>query len=348
MKPAQRTLLGLTLLSAAYPLATGCQSTPSGPVLAPRLNAPVWPAAPDTPRIRYIGELNGEESLGRKKSGLQLLRETIAGPTPQASFTRPGAVAVTGDLVFVADPGSRVVHRLDLASRSYTAITNINTAPIGEPVDLEIARQNLYVVDRRNGSIEVFDLSGNHQKTLNHPALTAPVGIAYDATRDLLWISDVNSHQLFTLNATNQLAPTFGRRGTQPGAFNYPTGLAWHQTTGLAIVDALNFRVQIIDPGGSVQAIIGEAGDAAGSFSRPRDVAFDAAGNLYVLDNQFENVQIFNPTGQLLMAFGSGGSDAAGRFSVPAGITIDQQDRIWIADSYHERVQVFQILGDAS
>jgi hypothetical protein len=52
------------------------------------------------------------------------------------------------------------------------------------------------VVDRRNGSIEVFDLSGNHQKTLNHPALTAPVGIAYDATRDLLWISDVNSHQL--------------------------------------------------------------------------------------------------------------------------------------------------------
>jgi DNA-binding beta-propeller fold protein YncE len=116
----------------------------------------------------------------------------------------------------------------------------------------------------------------------------------------------------------------------------------------LAIVDALNFRVQIIDPGGSVQAIIGEAGDAAGSFSRPRDVAFDAAGNLYVLDNQFENVQIFNPTGQLLMAFGSGGSDAAGRFSVPAGITIDQQDRIWIADSYHERVQVFQILGDAS
>ena len=63
-------------------------------------------------------------------------------------------------------------------------------------------------------------------------------------------------------------------------------------------------------------------------------------------DALFDVVQIFNADGQLLLVFGSPGSQP-GQFRMPAGIHIDANDRIYVVDMINGRIQIFQYHGGA-
>jgi DNA-binding beta-propeller fold protein YncE len=326
-------------------LLAGCQTTPAPifPAISPPI---VWPPPPDQPRIRYVGELHGEASLGVKPTGWAAFEEFLAGPRPQGVFVRPSAVAVAGERVFVADTGLGVVHLLELAGRRYAVIQGPPSERFRVPIDLTIGGQQLFVVDRGRAAVDVFDLEGNWRSTHRCPELTAPVAIAWDPAQRRYWLADAATHACFATADLEHVQQQLGQRGSGPGQFNYPTALAVHPLSGLIVADAMNFRIQVFDEAGRPVTAFGHKGDAAGDFARPRAVAADSEGHIYVVDNQFENVQVFDGEGRLLLAFGQGG-DRPGEFALPAGITIDAQDRIWIADSYNRRVQVFQYLPEA-
>ncbi|MCK4340663.1 MAG: 6-bladed beta-propeller [Phycisphaerae bacterium] len=332
-------------------IAAGCQSPPRPifPAVSPPI---VWPPPPDRPRIRYVGELRGEASLGVKPRGWQAFREIVTGPRPLVEFSHPSAVAVAGERVFVADTGLGVVHLLDLAQRRYKCIQGSPSDPLLVPIDVIIMPdETVAVVDRGRSAIDLLDRDGQWRSTLRADGLEAPTGAAWDARQGQFWVVDAAAHACFAWRQ-GEVVRRLGQRGSGPGQFNFPSAVTWHPLAGLVVADAMNFRVQVIDDAGregeaptEPRVIFGRKGDAAGDFARPRSVAVDSDGHIYVLDNQFENVQIFNGEGRLLMAFGRGGQ-GPGEFSLPSGITIDQQDRIWIADSYNRRVQVFQYLPE--
>ena len=323
---------------------SGCQSPPKPifPTVSPPI---VWPPPPDLARIRYVGELHGEASLGARPSDWNAFRAVLTGPRPVVMFSRPTALAVVGARVFVTDTGLGVVHLLDLANRHYDTIRGAPDDGLQVPVDVAaLPDGTIAVADRGRAAIDIFDQDGKWLFTLRHEELKAPAGVTWDALSERLWVIDAANHTCFAWQ-DRQLVDRLGRHGNLPGQFNYPTAAAWHPLTGLVVADAMNFRVQVFGDNHEPAAIFGKKGDAAGDFARPRDVAMDSAGHIYVLDNQFENVQIFDHEGRLLMAFGGGGQDP-GQFALPSGITIDDQDRIWIADSYNHRVQVFQYLPE--
>ena len=332
----------------------GCQAPlrPIFPAVAPPI---VWPAPPDSPRIRYIGELRGEASLGVSPSGWQAFQAVLIGPRPTAEFVRPSAVAVAGERVFIADLGLGVVHLLDLETRRYAMLRGSPDDPLRVPIDVTIVPgRALVVADRGRGALDVFDLDGNWQVTRHVAGVSAPISAAWDAARNALWVVDPTVHACLAVPMaplaaawapTEQVTQRLGGRGDAPGAFNFPTAVTWHAQGGLVVADAMNFRVQFFDDALAAVASFGQKGDAAGDFARPRDVAVDSEGHIYVLDNQFENIQVFDRGGRLLMAFGQGG-DRPGEFALPAGLTIAAQDRIWVADSYNRRVQVFQYLSE--
>ncbi len=349
---AARIMLGAALLATL----AGCQTAP-GPIFSPVQPPLVWPAPPDPPRIRYVGELRGEASLGARPSGWEALRAALGGPRPMAEFVRPSAVAVAGQRIFVADIGAGVVHLLDLEQRRYATLRGAPDDPLRVPVDLAVAGERVLVVDRARAALDVLNLDGAWQGTQRWPEITQPVAAAWDAGGQRIWIADVAAHAVFCIscpaigvpggvrNTEYSIQNRIGGRGSAPGQFNYPRALAAQPSIGLAVVDAMNFRVQILDADGTPAGAFGRKGDAAGDFAQPRGVAVDSAGHLYVTDNQFENVQVFDRAGRLLLAFGQGGA-RPGEFSLPAGLAIDAQDRIWIADSYNRRVQVFQYLAE--
>jgi DNA-binding beta-propeller fold protein YncE len=108
----------------------------------------------------------------------------------------------------------------------------------------------------------------------------------------------------------------------------------------VAVVDAMNFRVQLFDRDGNFQAQIGTSGDPAGGIYRPRGVGIDSENHIYVVDSELGLVQVFDRKGRLLYRFGNGTN--FGQFLLPAGLFIDRNDRVYLVDSYNRRVQVFQ------
>jgi DNA-binding beta-propeller fold protein YncE len=337
--------LGAMLVGVGAALAAGCQSAPR-PIFPPVSPPLVWPPAPERARIRYVGELRGQASLGASPSGWAAMRAALAGPMPQVEFSRPAAVAVAGQRVFVADVGLGAVHLLDLDTRHYELLRGAPGDRLRVPIDLTIVgADTVAVADRGRAAVDFLGIDGRWRATKRWPELAAPVAIAWDPSRQLIWLADAAAHACLACRPQGALGRRIGRRGDAPGEFNFPRAVAAYPPAGLVVADAMNFRIQVFDDADRPVLQFGQKGDAAGDFAAPRGVAVDSDGHIYVLDNQFENVQIFDQRGRLLLAFGQGGS-GLGEFALPAGITIDGQDRIWIADSLNRRVQVFQYLSE--
>jgi sugar lactone lactonase YvrE len=136
---------------------------------------------------------------------------------------------------------------------------------------------------------------------------------------------------------------TIGKPGTGDGEFNYPTELRLNGND-LVVVDAMNFRVQVLDRSGNFRYSIGKLGDSTGWMFRPKGIGFDSEGHLYVVDGAWSVVQVFNQEGQLLYYFGQRGT-GAGEFQLPTGLQIDKSDRVYVVDSYNRRIQVFHYYG---
>lgn len=308
----------------------------------------VWPASPDPPRIRYIGEIRGEASLGRKRDAAALLREAITGPAATAGFSTPMAVAVEGMRVYVADPShpqGPTVHALDLAAKTYAAIRDAGGRKLQWPLDVSVRDGVLAIADAKRAEV-ILRRDGQDDRVIGAGRLLRPVAVEWIAA-DELGALDAVAHALLRFDAAGGVRQRVGGRGAAAGEMNFPAGLGVSRfgEPMLGVADSMNFRVQMFDARGDVLAVFGRKGDAAGDFALPRDVAFDSLRHVYVLDSQFENVQVFDGTGRLLLAFGGEGG-GPGRFSVPSGITIDAADRIWIADTYNRRVQVFQFIRE--
>ncbi len=328
-------------LAALMAVSSGCAERaarfPQGP------SDLVWPPSPDVPRIRYVGWLDGERSLGRTKNGLQILGEVFTGPRSAIEFASPNAVAVRGDEVAVADPaapGGPTVYRMNLRTRTMTTIREVNGTSLEWPLDLFYMDGALGIVDAQAGNIWLLDAGGTARRLAVSHAFDRPVSAAWSADAQRLWVADSAAHRCLGLDRTGAVATTLGE-----DALRFPTAVATGRDGRVAICDTMNFRVALMARDSADLRFIGKKGNGAGDFSLPRDAAFDSEGHLYVLDNQFENIQMFDERGRLLMAFGQGGSDP-GMFNLPSGITIDDQDRIWVADTRNRRVQVFQYLRE--
>ena len=326
----------------------GCRTNPQ-PIFSASASGPSWPAAPDAPRVTYIGELSGEASLRASPRGLEAIGSILTGPRPKARFVTPMAVAASAARIVVADPAaeSPLVHILDLDQRSYLSIREAAGAPLRRPVDVAICGDRIAIADAERGAAFFVDFAGRFLAACQG-ALKRPAAVAWDAGRSELYVLDAGTSTIHVFNGSGAAARRFGGAGRQPGNFATPAGLAVAAAGGAtraAVADTLNFRAQLVSDRGEPLLQFGQKGDAAGNFALPRDIALDADGNIYVLDSHFENVQVFNPQGQLLFAFGHEGR-GAGEFWLPSGISIDDENRLWIADTYNRRVQAFRIRAE--
>ncbi|MHC4427728.1 MAG: 6-bladed beta-propeller [Planctomycetota bacterium] len=330
-------------------LAAGCNQ-PKGVLFEPLPEPLLWPPAPETARIEYVGQLETSADLKPAKGFGKLLGEGIFGPDSSRSMLSPYALTTDGaDRLFVADSNAQLVHVFDLEDRGYEQWRPPETKegfsqPVGIAYDATGGDQGrLLVADSVGASIHVFDTRGIWRGRIGEGLLARPCGLAVDAVDGRLFVADAASHEVLIFDWGGRLINRLGTRGTGPGEFNFPTNVALDTAGRLYVADSLNFRIQIFGPDLSPLTQIGTHGDLPGSFSQPKGIALDSDGHLYVVDAHFESVQIFDDMGRLLLTFGAEGH-GPGEFWLPAGIHIDADDRVWIADTYNRRVQVFQYL----
>jgi DNA-binding beta-propeller fold protein YncE len=325
---------------------SGC-GTPPGMIFPPPERPIVWPAPPEVPRIRYVGQLQTSEDLKPAVSGVESLGRALFGKKPAYALLSPyGVCTDNADRVFVADSNAQFVHVFNLKTREYQQWRPANdlkrfSQPVG--VAWDSANQRLLVCDSVAGSLYAFASDGKFLGTVGL-GFSRPCGVAVDALRERIYVADAGLHQVLVMSLQGELLASLGGRGKMIGQFNFPTNVAVDSQGRLYVSDTLNFRIQQFTSTLRPIRQIGSKGDMPGYFSQPKGIAVDSKDHLYVVDANFESVQIFNSDGALLLYFGQEGHEP-GEFWLPAGFFIDLRDRIWIADSYNRRVQVFDFLS---
>ena len=300
-------------------------------------------------KLVFEDTFSREREVSPKRGFWKKVLDVVAGEPQFHVMERPFSVVTDSrGRIIVTDPGAAGVHIFDFKQHKYHFISrrdngkNSMISPQCVAVD---EHDNIYVTDSDEGKVFVFEPSGKLSRVIGslkggEGLFKHPTGIAVDAEAQRIYVSDTWRNQIFMMDMQGSVLQKIGKNGSGNGEFNFPTELRL-SGPNLIVVDALNFRVQVLDRSGAFQYAIGQLGDGEGSMFRPKGIGMDSEGHLYVVEGQTGMVQVFNREGQLLYYFGKRGT-GFGDFQLPTGLFIDRTDRVYVVDSYNRRVQVFQ------
>lgn len=303
-------------------------------------------------RLAFERSFATERDVRKKPGFFGKVLNVIIGAPEMHAMVRPYSIAIDSKgRAIITDPGAGGVHIFDFAQKKYKFVqrlekrTDAMLMPQCVAVDAE---DNFYVSDSQTGKVFVFNSDGKYRRAIGslkggEGMFKRPTGIAIDDTAQRIYVTDTLRNKIFMMDLNGSVLQVIGAPGVGNGEFNFPTELKIDGDK-LAVVDAMNFRVQLLRRDGTYLESFGHSGDASGAMFRPKGVAVDSEGHFYVVDALWGVVQVFNESGQLLYYFGKSGA-ALGDFQLPAGVFIDGEDRIFVVDSLNRRIQVFRYYG---
>lgn len=176
------------------------------------------------------------------------------------------------------------------------------------------SKDNVYVFNRSNHPMMVFDHDGNFLESWGEGIFSEPHSVRIDKN-DFVFCVDYGDHTVRKLTTDGEVLLTIGTK-------NKPSD------TG-----AINRNPKTVKR-------------AAGPFNAPTDVAFGPLGEIYVSDG-YGNARIhkFSKDGELLFSWGEPG-DKAGQFCLPHSIWVDKQGKVYVADRENSRIQIFTLDGE--
>lgn len=195
-----------------------------------------------------------------------------------------------------------------------------------------------------DGTIGVTDETGNDNAHFDYPAGVAisPVNddiYVVDRWNQRVQVYDRNRVYKATLGVRDE-------PGADNMHFNEPWGVAVDYVGNIFVADTENFRVQKCTLSGTAYActtFAGETGVFSNDFGhlRPMAVAVDAAGRVYVTEEWNNRIQVFDPAGAYLTTIGGMWGKNNGQLSGPLGATVNRSGTVYIADHANHRIQVF-------
>ena len=137
----------------------------------------------------------------------------------------------------------------------------------------------------------------------------------------------------------------WGSKGSEPGQFHFPIGIAITPADEILVTDFYNGRIQRFSTDGKLLA-------ALPVFPNPGGIAVASSGEIYLshfaekkrAERTDDRISVYDPSGKLLRQWGrTGGGD--GEFDCPGGIALGRDGRVYVADQTNRRVQVFDGSG---
>lgn len=111
------------------------------------------------------------------------------------------------------------------------------------PHSIVVDRQGRILVgDRENNRVQIFDETG---KFLDEWKGFAPFGLALDKDGQL-FVADGRVHKVLRLNASGQVAQSWGQKGTAPGEFELPHMLTLDAAGNLLVAEVNGKRLQLL------------------------------------------------------------------------------------------------------
>ena len=180
---------------------------------------------------------------------LMMLGEKGVAGEDETHFNKPTDIAFAPDGNFFVSDGygnSRVV-KFDKTGKFLLAWGKKGTGE-GEfdtphAVRLD-SKGNLYVGDRENNRIQVFDQNGKFIRTFGG---FAPFGL-FITPDDTLFVADGRAHHVMKMTLEGKILDTFGKLGPEPGHFFLPHGITVDKDGAVYVTEINGKRVQKFIP----------------------------------------------------------------------------------------------------
>ncbi len=177
-------------------------------------------------------------------------------------------------------------------------------------VDVD-SRDNVYVFNRGNHPMIVFDREGNVLRSWGEGVFTNPHGVTI-APDDTVWCVDNIDHSIRQFTPEGQLLITLGEPNKPAPEmsgkpFCGPTRVAIDPRNGeILVADGYsNARVHRFSPDGKrLLASWGESGTEPGQLNPVHDIAIDREGLIYIGDRENRRIQVFAPDGKFEARWG--------------------------------------------
>lgn len=266
---------------------------------------------------------------------------------------RPVGVLADESGVYVVDSARHVIDVFDEDGEFRMSFGASETV-----VPLYIARSpldgRLYVSDRRQGHLLVFDTDGDYigpfeprlpsREATDRPSAIEWAPVALDFASDgSLFVTDVlDVHRVLKLAPAGVLLRSVGSTttvegpGAAPGFFGFPNGISVHDGR-VYVADSNNGRIQVFDQELEFTGMTPTGGLPRGIDFLP---ARGSSADDYVLIDALSNdATIRSVDDDRIVQFANSGDS---RLSYPNGVSImESSGRIYIADTAAGRVQVW-------
>lgn len=205
---------------------------------------------------------------------------------------------------------------------------NIHGSPFKVAIRSSIALHALH-----SGPVQIMD-------GLNYPNAIA---ILSDRTRV---VSENNTmHRVSLFDSEGHKISSFGSRGSEPGEFLSPNGIAVDANDNILVVDSGNHRIQKFTKNGEFIAEVGKKGSRRLQFKSPIGITVDhVSGKIFVADTHNHRIQVLNEDLTFSHEFGKKGK-GNGKLTHPLDISVSVNGNVYVADSGNDRIQVFTTEG---
>ena len=200
------------------------------------------------------------------------------------------------------------------------------------------SEDRVYVFQRKDPPVLVFDREGNYLSSWGIGAITNPHGI-YIAD-DVAYLTDRDDSVALKFTLDGKPLQVLGQRGVHSdtgcenpgdlvpraaGPFNYPTELVPAPSGDLYVSDGYrNSRVHRFSADGHLIASWGEPGKAGpNEFHLPHSILVDGDGQVYVCDRENSRIQVFSPDGRYITMW----TDV----QRPTDISLDSDDVFYVS-----------------
>ena len=163
-----------------------------------------------------------------------------------------------------------------------------------DPRGVTIHSNQVYVCDRNNDRIQVFDLDLNFIGSIGSRGsgrgeFDSPHDVAFDTTGNM-YVVEYDNNRVQVMDSSGQFIRMFGQEGE--GKLRYPTAL--HIADKYVYVsDYSNHRIAVYETSGQYVTSFGRRGEGEGEFRYPYCITSCVSGCIYVCDLGNNRVQVF-------------------------------------------------------
>ncbi len=214
----------------------------------------------------------------------------------------------------------------------------------------------LFVADRLQHAIFVYDRDGNYLDTILGPDLTLSEYVSKHV--DGLQPGDVFAYDQFEPEVVYQKLEAEEQTLPAPDPVGWaPLGVRFDEMDQMLLTDVdedISAVRQI--PAKTIMAaswhefnppknMFGAYGQGNGQFLFPNTAVADSQGRIYVTDGNNGRISLWDAAGNFALHFGQGAGDGA--LSLPRGGAVDGRDRLYVVDAVGQDVKVYDVSAAA-